>query len=171
MSEDDVDRIAADWQRERPDLDVRALAVVGRLLFVAENRLAPAGARAVEAHGINKADFDVLATLRRQGAPYGLIPSVLSAELMMSRAGMTKRLDRLETAGLVRRVLDPQDRRSFRVSLTTEGLAVADAALTDLVETLADLSSGLTPDQLRHLDEALRALIGSTGRGAERVEE
>ncbi|MEU3220246.1 MarR family transcriptional regulator [Streptomyces sp. NPDC006971] len=171
MNEDDVDRIAAAWARERPDLDVTALAVVGRLLFVAENRLAPAGAKAVETHGINKADFDVLATLRRQGAPYSLIPSALSAELMMSRAGMTKRLDRLEAAGLIQRVLDPEDRRSFRVSLTAEGLDVADAALTDLVETLADLSAGLNQDQLRHLDEALRVLAGSHERGTGRTGE
>ncbi|GAA2360643.1 hypothetical protein GCM10010246_58890 [Streptomyces cuspidosporus] len=61
----------------------------------------------------------------------------------MSRAGTTKRLDRLEAAGLIQRVLDPAGRRSFRVFLRAEGLEVADAALTDLIETLADLSADL----------------------------
>ncbi|WP_328946631.1 MarR family transcriptional regulator [Streptomyces sp. NBC_00250] len=159
--EDAVDRIAADWQRERPDLDVTPLAFVGRIALVAETLIGPAGERAVEQHGINKGDFDVLATLRRRGAPYTVIPSVLSAELMMSRAGMTKRLDRLEGAGLVRRTLDADDRRSFRVTLTEEGLAVVDAALTDLVECLGSIVAGLDQDERHHLDNALRALLRS----------
>ncbi|MCX4986161.1 MarR family winged helix-turn-helix transcriptional regulator [Streptomyces sp. NBC_00572] len=162
--EDAVDRIAADWQRERPDLDVTPLAFVGRIALVAETLIGPAGERAVEQHGINKGDFDVLATLRRRGAPYSVIPSVLSAELMMSRAGMTKRLDRLEGAGLVRRTLDADDRRSFRVTLTEEGLAIVDAALTDLVECLGGLVAGLGQDERHHLDNALRTLLRSHQR-------
>ncbi|MFF0483892.1 MarR family winged helix-turn-helix transcriptional regulator [Streptomyces sp. NPDC004435] len=159
--EDVIDRIAADWKRERPDLDVTPLAFVGRIALVAETLVGPAGERAVERHGINKGDFDVLATLRRRGAPYTVTPSVLSAELLMSRAGMTKRIDRLEGAGLVRRTLDADDRRSFRVTLTDEGLAVVDAALTGLVESLGDLVADLDEDQRRHLDNALRTLLRS----------
>ncbi|MFG2841402.1 MarR family winged helix-turn-helix transcriptional regulator [Streptomyces zaomyceticus] len=162
--EDAVDRVAADWHRERPDLDMSPLAVVGRLALVAEILIAPAGERAVEQHGINKGDFDVLATLRRRGAPYSVIPSVLSAELLMSRAGMTKRLDRLEGAGLVRRTLDADDRRSFHVTLTKEGLAVVDAALTDLVGSLGDLVADLDQDERHHLDNALRKLLRARER-------
>lgn len=161
---DAVDRIAADWRRERPDLDVTPLAFVGRIALVAETLIGPAGERAVEQHGINKGDFDVLATLRRRGAPYSVIPSVLSSELMMSRAGMTKRLDRLEGAGLVRRTLDADDRRSFRVTLTDEGLAVVDAALTSLVESLGELVADLDQDERRRLDGALRTLLRARGR-------
>ncbi|WP_405796718.1 MarR family winged helix-turn-helix transcriptional regulator [Streptomyces sp. NBC_01506] len=156
---DMVDGVLADWRRERPDLDVSAVAAVGRLTFVAENVVGPAGVRAVERHGIGRGDFDVLATLRRGGPPYTLSPSVLSAELMMSRAGMTKRLDRLEKAGLLTRALDADDRRSFRVSLTDEGRRVVDAALTDLVTALSALVSHLTDAERDGLDRALLALV------------
>ncbi|WP_405614794.1 MarR family transcriptional regulator [Streptomyces sp. NBC_01511] len=163
MSDDEpganmVDHVLADWRRERPDLDVSAVAAVGRLAFVAENVVGPVGVRAVERHGIGKGDFDVLATLRRGGAPYTLSPSALSAELMMSRAGMTKRLDRLEKAGLLTRALDADDRRSFRVSLTDEGRRVVDAALTDLVTAFSALVSHLTDAERDGLDRALLAL-------------
>ncbi|MEU5974840.1 MarR family transcriptional regulator [Streptomyces sp. NPDC047315] len=158
-----TDRIAADWRRERPDLDLAAVAVVGRLAFVAENVVGPAGERAVRRHGVSKAEFDVLATLRRRGAPYVLTPSVLSAELMSSRAGMTKRIDRLEAAGLVERSLDADDRRSFRVTLTGEGRRVVDAALTDLADALTRLAAGLDDTDRAALDRALRALAGAAG--------
>lgn len=167
MSEGDanaVDGIIEDWRRERPDLEVSALASIGRLAFVAENVIGPVGERAVERHGIGKGDFDVLATLRRVGAPYALSPSALSAELMLSRAGMTKRLDRLEKAGLVERALDAGDRRSFRVTLTTEGRRVADAALTDLTADLSALASELTDTERDGLDRALHVLLRA-GRG------
>ncbi|MGW3571112.1 MarR family winged helix-turn-helix transcriptional regulator [Streptomyces sp. NPDC000941] len=159
-----VDRILTDWRRERPDLDVTALATAGRLSFVAENIVGPLGERAVERHGIGRGDFDVLATLRRVGAPYTLSPSVLSAELMMSRAGMTKRLDRLEQAGLVERSLDAEDRRSFRVALTDRGRQVVDAAFTDLNADLSALVAELTAEQRDGLDRALDALLRAATR-------
>ncbi|MFF2062606.1 MarR family winged helix-turn-helix transcriptional regulator [Streptomyces sp. NPDC058200] len=159
-----TDRITEDWLRERPDLDLSALAIVGRLSFVAENVISPVGERAVERHGIGKGDFDVLATLRRTGAPYTLSPSALSAALMMSRAGMTKRLDRLDKAGLVERTLDTADRRSFRIALTGEGRRVVDAALTDLAATLTRLTAGLTAEELDGLERGLNALSRAAGR-------
>ncbi|MFI9587326.1 MarR family winged helix-turn-helix transcriptional regulator [Streptomyces sp. NPDC052236] len=152
-------QIVEGWLRERPDLDMSALAIVGRLSFVAETVIGPAGRRAVERHGVGKGDFDVLATLRRTGAPYTLSPSALSAALMMSRAGMTKRLDRLEKAGLVERTLDADDRRSFRITLTDDGRRVADAALTELAATLTSLIAGLTDEELDGLDRGLNALL------------
>ncbi|MEU6955049.1 MarR family transcriptional regulator [Streptomyces sp. NPDC045714] len=156
---DAVDGIVEDWRRERPDLEVSALTTVGRLAFVAENVIGPVGERAVERHGIAKGDFDVLATLRRTGAPYALSPSALSSELMMSRAGMTKRMDRLEKAGLAERIPDADDRRSFRITLTAEGRRVVDAALTDLAADLSALVSDLTDTEREGLDRALRALL------------
>ncbi|MDJ1131497.1 MarR family winged helix-turn-helix transcriptional regulator [Streptomyces iconiensis] len=160
-----ADAVFADWQRERPDLDVTALATIGRLAFVAENIVAPAGERAVGRQGIGKGDFDVLATLRRTGEPYSLSPSALSAALMMSRAGMTKRLDRLERTGLVRRALDTADRRSFRITLTEEGLRVADAAVGELATVLMELVAPLTREEREGLDRGLRALLRANGGG------
>lgn len=101
----------------------------------------------------------MLAALRRSGPPYTMIPSELSAVLMMSRAGMTNRLDRLEAAELVERSLDPTDRRSFRVTLTPEGRRVIDATLTDHAANLARLASSLGPGDTETLGRILRSML------------
>lgn len=101
----------------------------------------------------------MLAALRRSGPPYTLIPSELSDMVMMSRAGMTSRLDRLEAAGLVERSLDPADRRSFKITLSEKGYEVIDATLTDHAANLARLASGLAPKDAVTLDRLLRDLL------------
>ncbi len=112
-------------------------------------------------HGLRQGEFDVLAALRRSGAPYTMIPSELSAVLMTSRAGMTSRLDRLEAAGLVERNLDPADRRSFQIVLTDKGREVIDATLTDHAANLAGLAEGLTPEDAATLNRIVRGLLGA----------
>jgi DNA-binding MarR family transcriptional regulator len=77
---------------------------------------------------------------------------------MMSRAGMTSRLDRLEAANLITRTLDRNDRRSFRIALTGHGRRLIDAAATNHIAALAPLHDGLNPRQQKQLDEVLRAL-------------
>jgi DNA-binding MarR family transcriptional regulator len=160
VAQDAIDRIIAQWRRERPDLDLSAMEVFGRL-----GRLARVLEPAVEAvfarHGLRQGEFDVLAALRRSGEPYTLIPSALSDTLMMSRAGMTNRLDRLEAAGLVDRTLDPADRRSFRIALTDEGKRVIDATVTDHAANLTRLVSGLSPGDAAVLGRVLRTLLDS----------
>lgn len=117
------------WQRERPDLDLTAIAVVG-LLSRVNLLLGPSQERVFAEFGLQRGEFDVLAALRRSGAPYTLSPSRLSDQLMLSRAGMTNRLDRLEAAGMIERTLDSADRRNFRIRLTDHGYATIDAAMT-----------------------------------------
>ncbi len=157
---DEVDDIVRQWQRERPDLDLSAMALLGRLGRLAVV-LQPAIERVFEQHGLRQGEFDVLAALRRAGRPYTLTPSTLSAMLMLSRAGMTNRLDRLETDGLVHRRMDPEDRRSFLVSLTEAGLEVVDAALTEHIANEIELISVLSPAQRDALDDALRTLLAA----------
>ena len=110
-------------------------------------------------HGLTIGEFDVLAALRRAGDPHVMTPTALSRLLMLSPAGMTNRIDRLEAAGLVERRLDPDDRRSSLVVLTEEGRALVDAAVTDHVANEADLLSGLTATEQRSLDQLLRKLL------------
>ncbi|SDJ02320.1 MarR family winged helix-turn-helix transcriptional regulator [Nonomuraea jiangxiensis] len=155
---DAIDAILEQWRHERPDLDLSAMGVLGRLSLLT---------RAVEAqvegvlgrHGLGRGEFDVLAALRRSGPPYTLTPSELSATLMMSRAGMTSRLDRLEAVGLVERSLDPADRRSFRVTLTDAGRAIIDATLTDHAATLKRLTSGLASEDIATMTRILRTML------------
>ncbi|MGV9313305.1 MarR family winged helix-turn-helix transcriptional regulator [Streptomyces sp. NPDC003691] len=167
---DPAGRLVADWRRERADLDADGAAVIARLCLLAENVIGPAGEAAVRRHGVGRGEFDVLATLRRGGEPYTLSPSALAAALTTSRAGTTKRLDKLERAGLVVRGADPEDRRGFRITLTAEGCRVADAALTDLTEVLGGFARALTEQERASLDHALRTLADAAdarrdGRG------
>ncbi|MFI6600914.1 MarR family winged helix-turn-helix transcriptional regulator [Nonomuraea sp. NPDC050536] len=156
--EDAIDVILAQWRRERPDLDLEAMGVFARLARAAR-LVEDAVDEVFTRHGLRQGEFDVLAALRRSGPPYTLIPSELSEVLMMSRAGMTNRLDRLEAAGLVSRALDPADRRSFRVTLTEDGLRVIDAALADHATNLARLASRLSPTDTTTLDALLRNFL------------
>lgn len=157
---DAVDAIVAQWERERPDLDLEAMAVVGRL-----GRLFLVAQREVEAvfgkHGLQRGEFDVLAALRRSGEPFELNPSVLADTLMLSRAGMTGRLDRLESAGLVRRVADVHDRRAVRVALTGAGRKLVDIVVTEHTANETRLLSVLTAAERRELDRLARILLGS----------
>ncbi|NUP01852.1 MAG: MarR family transcriptional regulator [Nonomuraea sp.] len=155
---DAIDGILDEWRRERPDLDLSAMGVFGRLAQVVRV-LEPEVEQVFARHGLRQGEFDVLAALRRTGPPYTLIPSELSAVLMMSRAGMTNRIDRLEAAGLVERSLDPADRRSFLVRLTDEGLRVIDETLTEHAANLTRLAAPLTPQDTETLAEILRKLL------------
>ncbi|MBF6170927.1 MarR family winged helix-turn-helix transcriptional regulator [Nocardia blacklockiae] len=155
---DAVDEIVEQWRRERPDLELEAMAIVGRL-----GRLQLVAQRAVEAvflaHGLHRGEFDVLAALRRSGEPCELNPSVLADTMMLSRAGMTGRLDRLESAGLVRRVADAADRRAVRVALTEAGRALVDEVVTAHTENETRLLSVLSAKDRRDLDRILRTLL------------
>ncbi len=164
MSEsDEIDEIVSAWRRERPDLDEAALSAmgtVGRLALVYA-----LGTRAIDAvftqHGLRGGEFDVLAALRRTGEPYTLTPLLLADRLMLTRAGMTSRLDRLEAAGLVERRLDAEDRRSFLVRLTSRGLEVVDTAVADHAANEARLLQDLDPADRAALDRVLRVLLRS----------
>jgi DNA-binding MarR family transcriptional regulator len=160
---DAIDAILEAWRQQRPDLDLSAMGIFGRLGLL--SRVLEAAVDQVFArHGLRHGEFDVLAALRRSGPPYTLIPSELSATLMMSRAGMTNRLDRLEAAGLVQRSLDPADRRSFRITLTEKGRRVIDAALTEHAANLARLASHLTPEDATTLSRILRTMLDALTR-------
>jgi len=121
--QDAVDRIAEQWARERPDLDVGPMLVIGRLHRLAE--LLDQGLRPVFAEaGLGNGDFDVLASLRRSGPPYRLSPTQLSATTMVTSGAVTKRVDRLERQGLVERTVSEDDARGRVIALTPEGRRV-----------------------------------------------
>ena len=153
-----LDRIAAQWRRERPDLDVAPLASLGRLLRAAD--LADARlSRELAGLGLEPGWFDVLAALRRAGKPYELNPTALGKAMLLSSGGVTKRLDRLAEAGLVERRPDPGDRRGTLVRLTPKGKRVVDRSLEAHVANEKRILAALTPGQRRALDDALRTLL------------
>lgn len=103
--------------------------------------------------------FDVLAALRRAGAPYELNPTQLMRTTMISSGGMTKRLDRLAEAGLVERRLDPDDRRGTLIRLTRRGKATIDKAIEAHIANEEELLRSLSSAQRSTLDELLRELL------------
>jgi DNA-binding MarR family transcriptional regulator len=159
---DPVDAIIEQWERERPELDASPIGVIGRL-----SRLS----REIEAeletvysrYGLDGGLYDVLATLRRSGDPFRLRSSELAQALMLTASGATKRLDRLERAGLIRREPDPADRRGVRIALTGKGRRLVDAVTPDHLENERRLLSGLTPAQRGRLAALLRDLGAGLG--------
>ena len=154
-------RAIEQWKRERPDLDVSPMAVLGRLSeassLIARERLAPLFAR----FGLQSGEFDVLATLRRSGQPYALTPTELYEATMVTSGAMTNRLDRLEKAGLILRGPHPNDRRGIVVQLTGKGLALIDEALTAHVANEYEILAGLSGPERETLAHLLGKLIGS----------
>lgn len=155
---DHVDRILAQWRKERPDLEVMPMGLLGRLKRLTLH-LAREMDKTWSAHGLNAASFDVLATLRRAGPPFTLSPGDLMASTMVTSGTMTNRIDQLEKAGLVERTQSQDDRRSFLISLTDKGFRVIDAAVTAHVETQTRLVSALTAAERRQLDALLKAFL------------
>ena len=155
---DGVDRIVAQWADERPDLDTTAMAVFGRIF-----RLAKVGGdeaeRAYAAFGIGRPEFDVLATLRRSGAPYQLSPGALAGSMMLSSGGTTARLDRLEKAGLVERSPSPTDRRGVLVRLTDRGREIIDEAVGAGLAEQRRLLSHMSPAHVQELARLLREAL------------
>ena len=155
---DEVDELVAGWRAERPDLDTEPLQVLSRVSRLARH-LDLARRTAFAAHDLESWEFDVLTALRRQGAPYQLSPGALLRATLVTSGTMTNRIDRLTEAGLVSRHPDPLDKRGVLVELTGMGKAVADDALTDLLERERELLSGLDSGQQAQLASLLRVLL------------
>lgn len=155
---DRVDEIIAQWARERPDLPAAPMELVGRI-GRAERALAPLITESHRRFGLNREGFDVLATLRRAGAPYRLSPTELYHWLMLSSGAMTNRIDRLEADGFVERTPDPQDRRGILVGLTTKGKRLIDDAMTDHVSNEERLLAHLSEADVNALNKILRKLL------------
>ncbi|CAK05774.1 MarR family winged helix-turn-helix transcriptional regulator [Rhizobium johnstonii] len=155
---DHVDKILAQWRRERPDLDVEPMGILGRL-----KRLSTHLGREVEAvlmkQGLSSSAFDVLATLRRAGAPHRLSPGELLEMTMVSSGTMTNRIDQLEKAGYVERILNPEDRRSVLIALTEKGLATVETAVDAHVVNQHRLSKNLSAADKAELDRLLRKFL------------
>lgn len=73
--------------------------------------------------GLSYPKYEILAHLSQAGEPLSL--GVLAADQQCARSNITQIIDRLESEGLVRRLPDPNDRRSVLAELTDEGAALA----------------------------------------------
>jgi len=155
---DHVARILGQWYRERPDLDVSPTAVIGRLHRLGD-RLRVDIIEVYRRHGLTEGEFDVLATLRRQGSPYELAPGELAQHTMVTTGAISKRLDRLEEAGLVVRRDNAADGRGRIVRLTEAGQRVFDRAFTEHMQNENRMIGLLDHDERAELERLLTAWL------------
>lgn len=151
---DHVSRIQAEWSRERPDLDMQSHGLISRLLRLAGLQ-ADQLALAYKQFGLSGGEFDVLAALRRAGEPFERAPGELAASTMVTGGAATKRVDRLEKAGLVTRRPSAKDLRYRVVALTHTGRELIDRAFTEHIRTSRRLLDDLTPEQATQLEALL----------------
>ncbi len=160
MTDDPTDRLLTGWDEARPDLAVGALQVTARL-----SRIGPHLARRQEEvfsrSGLNRGEVGALSALRIAGPPHRLSPTRLARGLMMSSAGVTSRIDRLERRGFVRRLPDPNDRRGVIIELTDEGLEVVDAAVAAISASDRQLLERFDPQEIALLEGLLRKLLSA----------
>lgn len=163
---DDVDRIIEAWGREAPRLDVRPLRVLSRVLRLARH-LDFARKEAFATHELDTWEFDVLASLRREGPPYELSPGQLIQRTLSTSGTMTNRIDRLVARGLVERRPDPNDRRGVRVRLAKDGISLVEAALADLLIAEERILSVVDESDCDAVADILRQLLLPFETGAD----
>ena len=156
--DDEVDLLVAAWRRERADLDLAPVEVFSRIGRLAR-LLDRARRQAFTAHRIEPWEFDVLAALRRAGAPYELSPGRLLHETLVTSGTMTNRVDRLAERGLVARLPDPADRRGVLVRLTADGRTTVDAAFEELLAQERTLLAALPAAHRATLAALLKTLM------------
>ena len=157
---DAVDAILAQWHRERPDLDVGPMGPIGRIKRCAA-RLQRRRDETCAEVGLSFWEFDMLATLRRSGAPYCLAPTTLFSTLMVTSGTMTHRMNKLEASGFVARLPNPEDARSMLVQLTPAGLALIDRAVEAHVANEHRILAPMKAADLAALDAKLAVLLAA----------
>jgi len=149
---DEVDRLVAAWKSQRPDLDFSPLEVLSRITRIARHLdIARRNAFA----DLDTWSFDVLAALRRAGAPYQLSPGQLMQETMVTSGTMTNRLDRLEELSLITRQPDPEDGRGSLVTLTKSGMRAVDTAMEELLKRESEILKNMTKAEQAKLAASL----------------
>lgn len=156
---DHVDRLL---ERLEPlshvDIDLEVEAIVDRIAGI--NKRIKRGMEATLAeYGLTHPDWQVLTTLRLWRRNHRSSPGELAADLELSSGAMTSRLDRLEEAGYVRRLRDPDDRRGVVVELTEQGVRAWDEAASVQGRKEAFFASALSIDEQQQLNTLLRKLV------------
>lgn len=153
-----TDRLLSNWTEVEPWFEGGAYEVTARISRIALH-IARHQEEVFGRFGLNRGDVGVLSALRFAGPSQQLSPTQLFKGLMISSAGITSRLDRLEKRGLVRRERHPSDRRGVLVELTDEGRRVLDEAVRANTEAERELIAGLEPAEARELSTLLRKML------------
>ena len=155
---DKVDQWLRVWEREIPDLDPLTEGIVERIGI-----LAKAFGRSMDetlaVYGLDRRSYHLLGRLRGYGPPYQRSPGQLASDMHLSSGAMTNRLDRMEAAGLIRRLADPSDRRGTIIEPTKQGHSTWDRTVGTQARREAMIASVLDPAERSELFRLLRHLM------------
>ena len=154
-----ADEVLESWASLQPDFDVGAYQVTSRVARLALH-IARHQEEVFGRFGLNRGDVGVLSALRI-AENNRLSPTQLFKGLMLSSAGITSRLDRLEKRGLVRRERHPNDRRGVIVELTDEGRSILDQAVRANAASERELVQGMDGAEARQLAELLKKMLAA----------
>jgi DNA-binding MarR family transcriptional regulator len=118
------------WASERPDIDSRTVGLIANLYLLSQSIEAEFRTYCMREFGLGTGDMRILLALRRQASRGPMRVTDLCRSLLVSSGGVTKQVDRLERQGLVRRDPDPTQRKQRLISITGQGSAVADRAIS-----------------------------------------
>ena len=163
-----TDNLLDSWAAIQKGFDVAPYEVTARISRISLH-IANHQAEIFGRFGLNRGDVGVLSALRIAGPPYQLSPTRLFKGLMLSSAGITSRLDRLEKRGLVRRARDPRDRRGVLVELTAEGRSVLEQAVEANTAAERQLVAGLGPAELETLAVLLKKVLAGLETQGDRL--
>jgi DNA-binding MarR family transcriptional regulator len=154
---DSIDGFLEQCARDLPDLDLEVEGIVDRIQYL-QRHLRRAMDETLAEHGLTHGEWSVLGHLRRTEGQ-SQTPGQLARRSDLSTGAMTNRLDRLEQAGLVTRVPDPDDRRSVRVELTQAGHAAWERSVGVQAQKEELVVGALTKAERKQLNDLLRRLV------------
>jgi DNA-binding MarR family transcriptional regulator len=155
---DHVDRFLKEFGESFPSVDLTVEGIVDRINGL-NRRILREMEETLQDFDLTFGEYKVLGSLRRAGPPYRRSPGELAKQEELSSGAMTNRLDRLEQAGLVRRIPDLSDRRSVQVELTEEGKRVWEEAFAAQAEKEALVASALGSREKEELNALLRRMM------------
>jgi len=157
--EDSIDRLLATIaELGVADIDLDVEGIVDRIGKI-NSRMKKAQKATLREHGLTPEEWGVMSTLRLGKDACRSSPGDLASDLELSSGAMTSRLDRLQEAGLVRRLPDPDDRRGIVVELTEKGYEAWDLAANVQGRREAFFARTLTKPEQKQLNTLLRKLL------------
>ena len=158
QQQDHIDRFLELFGERLPLQDLVVEGIVDRITGLAR-RLHREMDETLDDFGLNHGESKVLGILWRAGKPYRASPGALAKIEELSTGAMTNRLDRLEEAGLVRRLPDPGDRRAVQVELTDKGRRTWEEAIMAQGQKEAGVTAALTEREKQQLTKLLRKMM------------
>jgi DNA-binding MarR family transcriptional regulator len=158
-----VVNVGIDFVDEYPDGDPSKAAIYATLIRTGSALMQEIERCMLATFGVPQTVLNGLAIIDGAAAP--LTPGDISERMLVSSATMTGTLDQLEYKGWVRRIPNPDDRRSVLVEITDEGTAIADRLLPGIRKIEQAVLGGLSPSERT----ALLRLLGKVLEGAHAV--